>query len=279
MYYYIADAVVNDKEEPNFIIKNEITLNELNTLNKIFDMCGSYHSITEIKNIVVENGSEFKIWMDSRNLQLQRKDGMSVERLILISNKLILNYASSIKTYIDIETRLLKNKKPQAENHFKEITHAFYDKHIEYRFWVNFRNFVVHCALPYTVYHEAVKENCQIICTKEHLLSFRNWKHSRADIEKMPDCIDLVELLDNMSSLVYALYLDFYYIFAQEIVAAISSYGEFCREYDVKSPVIIKTMVPHDIAKGSIQPLPVEKLKESFQILQHNPKVDISIIR
>ena len=84
------------------------------------------------------------------------------------------------------------------------MQHAFYDKNMEYRFWMNFRNYIVHCEFPYSIYQESVDNGCKIICTKEHLFQFDNWKHSKADIQQMDKQIDLPALVDNMSAMIYA---------------------------------------------------------------------------
>lgn len=276
-YFYIAEIMSNNNDESTIVLKNEINEEEVKAIKSAFSLCAPSHAITEIKDIVIENGMEFKRWMDAENLQKMRTNGMSAERLVLNSNKLVLNYASSIKTYIDIETRLLIKKKENMLEHFEKITHDFYDTHIEYRFWSNFRNFVVHCALPYTGFREAVGENCEVFCEKRHLLSFNNWKHSRKDIEQMPDNIDLVKMVDDMSSLIYALYLDFYYIFSQEIVDSVKAYAAFCDKYKVESPVIFKSLAPKDILHGSMYPFPVERLYQMLEIVEKHPSVNLKI--
>lgn len=275
-HIYVAETSMGTDNTPIVEFRAEISQSELNEINDNFIFTGTHYRITEIKNIVVENGEEFKKWMNSSNLQQCRDRGFKAERMILLSNKFVLNYVSSIKTYIDIESRLL-NEKTDKKERFLSLTHNFYDQHMEYRFWVNFRNYVVHCSLPYTVFQEVEGKQCQVICTREHLLEFKNWKHSKEDIEKMPEQIDLVSMVDTMSSFIYALYLDFYASFSQEIADGIAGYGKFCRKYDVKQPVIIKTNAPLDVAHGKMHPLPVHQLYEAFQVLKQNPKVEIRV--
>ena len=95
-------------------------------------------------DIVIENGESFKRYMSFKNLMELSKNKIKPDQAIMLANKTVLNYASSIKTYIDMETRLLKKRAPkEAYGIFNNLCRMFYDKHIEYRFWVNFRNYIV----------------------------------------------------------------------------------------------------------------------------------------
>lgn len=227
LYLYVAETSKPKSEDTFLEIKNEITEAELEILNSAFRVCGLYHSITQIKDIVVENGESFKRFMGIDNLKKLSAGKVTPERLITLANKFVLNYASSIKTYIDMETRLLKNHSTKEEvKMFEDICHQFYEQHIEYRFWVNFRNYIVHCEFPYSIYQESVDNGCRLICTKDHLLKFDNWKHSKIDIIKMDAEINLPAMVDGMSSLIYALYIDFFTYFGKEITLHMASFAE-----------------------------------------------------
>lgn len=274
---YVGEIDNSQESETGITIKKEISQEDLTELNTAFEICSLYNSITQIKNIVIENGESFKSYMSPQNLLSIRKHNITPERAITLANKAVLNYASSIKTYIDMEIRLLKKNATETDLiQFNEICHTFYDKNMEYRFWVNFRNYIVHCEFPYSIYQESAEEGCKIVCPKERLLKFDNWKHSKSDIQKMEDEIDLPALVDNMSSLIYALYIDFFRYFANKIVESISTYSKFCKKYDVEIPVIFKMNNSENIENCHFQPLPIKELKDSFDILKSNPRVTIN---
>ncbi|RGW36901.1 hypothetical protein DWV78_14625 [Agathobacter rectalis] len=278
LFLYVAETYHTKDTDAEITIKDEITQEELAKLNEAFKVCNLYHSITQIKDIVIENGESYKRYMSKQNLQEISRHHIPPERAVTLANKAVLNYASSIKTYIDMETRILRKKASQtALDSFNNICHTFYDKHIEYRFWSNFRNYIVHCEFPYTIFQGSIETGCKIICTKEHLLQFDNWKHSKEDIIKMDEPVDLPALVDNMSSLIYALYIDFFSYFATDIIKGIETYGDFCRRYDVKNPVIFKTENKDKLIGNHMQPLPIKELKASFDILKSNPNISISI--
>lgn len=282
MYFYIGESQSRTNDGDSVIsIGDEITQEEVDTLNKAFSITGYYHAITQIRNIVIENGLEFQRWMKPDNLQVHRDAGTSSSRLIMLSNKLALNYASSIKTFIDMTQRLLKHRKPDAVKEFLKLTNKFYDEKMEYRFWANFRNYIVHCSFPYCVFHEAVGSNCEIRCPRDHLLEFDNWKHSRADIEKMPEFVDLPGLVDEMSSLIHALYLQFFYYLASDIFAEYNLYKEFTKKHSAQCTVIFKTEKPISKEDGfvvpSMQPLPMKEMMDVFKTMNEHPSINIKI--
>lgn len=278
-YIYVADKINYGNHNHTISIKNEIAQTELDELNSAFSICGIYHAITQIEKIVVQNGLDFKNFMVPGNLHSMRVAKIDPVKLIFEANRLSLNYATSIKTYIDMEERILSSKKSKAEiSDFRNSCSQFYDHDKEYRFWVNFRNYVVHCEFPYCKYSETMGENCKVICTKEHLLKFNNWKHSKADIVAMNSEIDLPGMVYAMSSIVVALYIDFFNYFGEQIVGGIEIYGKFCRKYSVKAPIILHTNKPRDTSSGYFQPLPVGDLITSFNILKSNPHVKIEYV-
>lgn len=279
MYLFVAETLHDGKNPTGIEIRKQISPEELDQLNSAFRVCGSYHAITQIKDIVIENGNVFKAFMTSENLRQLGVHKVAPERVITMANKNILNYASSIKTYIDMESRLLKKRASKAAaDAFATMCSHFYDTTIAYRFWVNFRNYVVHCEFPYSIYRESIEDGCRIICTRERLLQFDNWKHSRVDIEAMPDEVDLPGMVDDMSSIIYALYIDYFRYFSTEIVEGIRIYGEFCRKYDVTYPIIFKTLDPKKVEGGHYQPLPIKELQASLEMLKNNPNVEINVI-
>ena len=272
-YIYVAESEDAEKGHHIISVLHEISTEELEELNSCFSICALYHSIAQIKDIVIGNGIEFKEWMSPDNLQSHFDSGFTSRKLILNSNRLVLNYASSLKTFLDMEERILKKYKPDSIEQFHNLQHTFYDRNIEYRFWANFRNYIVHCDFPYTEFHAIIGKPCEVKCRKTHLLEFTNWKHSKTDIEQMHDVIGLDQMVDKMSGLIYAFYIDFFAYFGQQIVNSINKYDAFCKKYEVKIPIIVKTPAPHDIANARLQPLPVKELAMIFEELKHHPKV------
>lgn len=278
MNLYVAEQELDENKKYTIRVVEEISQEELDSLNKGFAFCGIRHSITEIKNIVMENGENFKSWMNKENLRKQYAEGMTSEKIVLTANKLILNYAASLKTYVDIEIRILSQNKKKELERFNNLTHTFYDNKMEYRFWMQFRNYVVHCAFPYTEFRVDEENGVQVICEKKHLLEFQNWKQAQVDVEKMNEMVDLTQLIDPMSTIIYEMYIDFHAIFGKEIVDGNSCYAEFRRKHGVKHPIIMKSRGATKIDECRVQPLMEKELCEAFEILRKNPNVKINVV-
>lgn len=61
MYFYIGEHQSRTSEGDSVIsIGDEISQKEVDQLNKAFSITGVYHAITQIRNIVIENGLEFQ---------------------------------------------------------------------------------------------------------------------------------------------------------------------------------------------------------------------------
>lgn len=110
LFLYVAETYHTKDTDAEITIKDEITQEELAKLNEAFKVCNLYHSITQIKDIVIENGESYKRYMSKQNLQEISRHHIPPERAVTLANKAVLNYASSIKTYIDMETRILRKK-------------------------------------------------------------------------------------------------------------------------------------------------------------------------
>ena len=221
--------------------------------------------------------------MLEENLSQLRMKKVKADIIILTANRLVLNYATSIKTYIDMEVRMLKrrNKNKELEK-FKELCSKFYDSSKEYRFWMNLRNYVVHCDFPYHGFSESYEHGYKVICKKGHLLEFKNWKQSKNDILAMGEDIDLPSMVFKMSSIIMAFYIKFFTYFGQEIIDSLSLYSEFCKKHNVKQPAFLSTSRLLTKENFTLSPeskiihLPIDDLYKAFEMLKNNPNVKIN---
>ena len=126
LHLYVAETDHPQGAKAEIVIKDEITQEELTQLNTAFRVCSLYHSITQIKDIVVENGESFKRFMSPQNLQEIRNRNIPPERAITLANKAVLNYASSIKTYIDMEKRLLTKRATESDLNCLKICNTLF---------------------------------------------------------------------------------------------------------------------------------------------------------
>ena len=127
-------------------------------------------------------------------------------------NRLLMNYLSSFRTYIDhLLTRYAKLKS-QGYSHLetlKNITAACYDGSFSYRFFCKLRNYVQHCGLPFgsiSIEESPASDGSinidAIVCfDRDGLLNaFKKWGEVRADLLEQPAAMKFLPYLDGFRS-------------------------------------------------------------------------------
>lgn len=77
-------------------------------------------------------------------------------------NKLMINFASIFKTYLDyyeVKVKEVFGNKSKEFTEFKNKCSKYFDNSFEYRFLYNFRHYIVHYKLPVTKITIDVKKN------------------------------------------------------------------------------------------------------------------------
>jgi len=127
-------------------------------------------------------------------------------------NRLLMNYLSSFKTYIDHLSTRYATLQRQGYSHleaYKNIKTACYDGSFAYRFFYKLRNYVQHCGLPlgYINIEESpasdgsVKIDATIGFERDNLLNaFKKWGEVRADLLEQPATMELLPYLDEFRS-------------------------------------------------------------------------------
>jgi hypothetical protein len=141
---------------------------------------------------------------------------MSVQEI----NRLLLNYLSSFRTYLDhLNTRysrLQKNGYP-CLNDFKKITSVCYDTSFYYRFFYKLRNYVQHCGLPISymsISEQPDNGSIQILVStgfsRNVLLDESNdfnWGTVKKDLILQPEHIELLPCLNGFNLELKNIYL------------------------------------------------------------------------
>ena len=271
---YVAELSDNGIE-----VLHEVSQEELDGLKASYPNFEAFHRMTELKDVVIENGIDFKEWMQKDNIEKCYFDHIATEKIVQTSNKLAFNFGASIGTFLYTEEKLLKKYKPGMEIKLEKLESSFYDDNVEYRFWVRFRNYVVHYALPYTGLEADEANGIQVVCKRQHLLEFEKWNQVRNDIESMDENVNLPIMVEKMNVLIYALYIHFYTYFAEEIGNATIKFGEFCKKHGTQTPVIVRA---EDLRKKEsicVLPLPKKELFQALKMLKENPNVKMESIK
>lgn len=86
---YVAELSDNGIE-----VLHEVSQEELDELETSYPNFKAFHRMTELKDIVIENGMDFKEWMQKDNIEKCYFNHISTEKLVQTSNKLAFNFGT-----------------------------------------------------------------------------------------------------------------------------------------------------------------------------------------
>lgn len=275
--------LLNLTREPDGTLRTEpvkeIPKHDVDYLYSLFHFVGAYNVSKAAKDIAVRNGQSFKNFMRPDNLINYQND---FDNAILDANRRCINYAVSLKSFIDITERYLINdfESNAKQRYHDEIQVPLFDSSFGYALFSKLRNYVVHRSFPYssgTVHTGGV----EIRCSTERLLEWDNWTTIRNQIAQKAPFIPLEEYVDEASSILIAIWMQFISIFyGKEIENVIKQYSIYKKDNNVTGHIAFAEVDNReDIAKGfNMKPLPVNELHECIKILQDNPRVTLNIL-
>lgn len=176
------------------------------------DRLSHYQSRRELFFLVESNYHEWRSGLD-RAWEILRSDPGFYQRsdnlpqLQVEANRRLLNFLSSIRTYIDHTAHALSNSEiTNATEQFDEATNQLYDGHFAYRFLSRLRNYAQHQGVPIS----SIEMSCtadkdgkphyfQLIgFNRDTLLEYRKWNTVREELANMPQTFNARELVDEM---------------------------------------------------------------------------------
>ena len=276
--WLMYDMVSTDGQH-TLVGKGEVAYEEVKRIKALFEFTSSYSVVKMMEDVVIRNHRDYINHMHPENL---RQYHTEMEEAVIAANKYALNYATSIQSFIDVTERQLRITKGEGKE--LELYRAFqsqmYDSHVEYRFWMRLRNFIVHCGFPYTEVNHNARE-MEIRCAKSHLLSSGKWNTVKQDILKMSEYVKIEEMTGKMTGCISALRLAFVGMYAEDIAQASVEYATFCRQHDVREPVFVEVESEEDIGiEGfSFNPLPVSDLVLALDDLKKVPFVKLNLVK
>lgn len=199
-------------DNPNFDNVRDISEDDFNRYSKYISELTKLSADENLFKIVELNHIELK-----QSIEKYTKDfsnGTSAgeaafAHMVLDVNRLILNFLSSIRTYLDhTETRLKRNSRNEFEEfkYFKQETSKAYDDNFFYRFLYKLRNYSQHCGLPAATitFHSQEDENEQpdnaltLFLNRDELLNnFNSWGIVEKELLNQPEKFDIIPLVDN----------------------------------------------------------------------------------
>ena len=144
----------------------------------------------------------------------QKMDFKEIEDLYLDINRLLLNFLSSVRTYLDhTETRLNRKYGEGSEQFklFKRITGEAFDNFFAYKFLCKVRNYSQHCGLPsgsIEINSSGDKDGktintMNIFFVRDHLLEQFDWGTKvKPELSSMDEKFDVLPFIDEKFRLV-----------------------------------------------------------------------------
>lgn len=188
----------------------ELSDEEVAQLELALSLVGAFNGSYSLYEICAANYAEFNKYYTS----LREKRGVNLQsahEILIEGNRLLLNFLSSFRTFIDHQESDLKKISTADENwleHFKQQAATLYDNTFSYRFLWNLRNYVQHCGLPVGGFAvRPIKDNngeekpySSMYFSRDSLLSEREvWKKIvREELAQQPEEIDIGEHIDTL---------------------------------------------------------------------------------
>ncbi len=138
----------------NFILVREILSSEYENYSRSAKRLVEFSSDQQLFTMVRLNYEEFEKQINDYLEQYIHNSAMNWKQMEFMSlnvNRIILNFLSIIRTFLDhTETKIKKRygKDSGRLQRFKEICTQLYDNNFSYRFLYKLRNYAQHCGMP-----------------------------------------------------------------------------------------------------------------------------------
>ena len=233
-----------------------------------------YERAVMLMNTVISNGERLKNFFDDCKKETVPFDLSKLDELLNFANKLTFDYCSSIGIFEDLLRKSL-SKDTIALGKFDIGRHNIYSTQKEYRFWVKFRNFVVHYNIPIENLIYKKGEGLSFISSKDYLLRFDGWGCVKRDINEMnSDPIDVELMIEPMKYDVYWLYIHYLFCAGQYINRAAEAIHSLLHEYPLNHPVFLCYNEEPNIAKKivpTIKTIKIDTVNKALEDLKKHP--------
>lgn len=183
---------------------------EYQDYRKASDCLLNYSKDQQLYAIVTSNFNDFVGVLRNYSQEYAKNPSavnwIMMEKMVLNINRHLLNYLSSVRTFLDhTETKLKRNYGDQSERfkRFREACSKSYDDNFSYRFLIKLRNYTQHCGMPLgglTLHSEEkppysghVYHSLKVKFSRDELLEYDSWgSRIRKEISELPSEFEIV---------------------------------------------------------------------------------------
>lgn len=274
MRYYLGE-----NKNGTVLIREEITKEEFQTWMKCVEQLRYYTLANHFRDMAIKNGLELEKY-------LKRISNISDDEFIrnvdasaigTESNRLMLNYLVSFKTFVDNLQAYSKHIK-KGNEFVKNILNHIYETEPIYPFLYKLRNFATHFSMVFdSISTEYGKMDLQ--CSKEHLLEYNEWnKESKDFINSCDEFLPIVEYVEHNNVLIMSIYLGFLNYFSADIQEMHNKIIALMKQYQVINPLFFECESADKLEGANVSGLALSVLKDATSELSQMPNVNINYV-
>lgn len=281
MSYFAINKKTHVLGKHKLEVLGEIRAEDYMMIERSFSFISSCKSVEHIKDIVCHNKTVLKSYVSDEWIAKLSVDGVDVTSILTAANAYALNYATSIRTFLDIMHANLSTRKDDLK-YMRNLESACFDKYFDYRLWYRLRNFIVHRSLPYTRIVQSLIDSSGVRCDRDFLLGWDGWGSIRREIASLPERINLADYLDGTSISVEFLFAEYIACFGQEITDCSRLVSTMRKKYGITGGFMYAKAKSREhmhsdgiLSHADIGMFPEREFLHYFNILKSNPRVTI----
>lgn len=181
-----------------------LTRSEYEAMREGLLLAEQFGKIRDLVHMQNCNGTELQHYIEPFSLyERSQRFSISYKDVLREANRLAFNFASSLKTAVEISESFFKQENEELDE-YKRCQSFLFDNVPGYRFWIRLRNYLVHHRQLYTGVFQK-DSRILVTCSADDLCEWHGWnKMLRHDIGAMDGT--------NCYFTIYPAILSFYYL-------------------------------------------------------------------
>jgi hypothetical protein len=217
-----------------------LTIDQFNKFQDAIRTIEELHSMRRLRDFVVINNNDLIEMLNiglqnllSKTVSWNSVKRMDNETIFNNTNRLLLNYLSSIRTFIDhSDTFFYRKFGMKSENYleFKKMLSFFFENSFAYRFFYKLRNYSQHVGIPLDSFHfttiydrdnNLIKGTIKVAFERDKLLeNYDSWGLVKNDLLKLEQEFDVTPLIFEMTHNINEIERNIEIIYKKELLSA-----------------------------------------------------------
>ena len=270
--YFLANCKETNGEttvEANVQISEE----QVKDIDNWFSYISYYHTCRSAWKMVLESSEDLKKFLSDMKNDKSGHDQLEIDNILITGNKLLINYLSFIKNFVDLISNTISNNQKDKLTDFQKLDSDLYDTFFGYRFLKRMRNYVTHSSMPMTSITDSAEKGISMVCKRKTLLKFKSWSTVKKEIEKLNDDIYVEPYIDESVIAINTLYLYALELIIDEVIFSNVALQDLCSKHNIICP----TIFVYDTITGEkkFKHIPIYLMNEYLNDIEKHPNIDI----